>query len=117
MHPYYQDYRLDEDRMLPIYEELERNDLMVVAHTGYDISFVRDDRADCRRILKVTEMFPRLKFVTTHLGAWQQWDEVEQESGRQTYLYGVVVVTRISYPRTGEANHTCPSRRLCPFRH
>jgi predicted TIM-barrel fold metal-dependent hydrolase len=87
MHPYYQDYRLDEDRMLPIYEELERNDLMVVAHTGYDISFVRDDRADCRRILKVTEMFPRLKFVATHLGAWQQWDQVAQElAGRHIYM-------------------------------
>ncbi len=68
LHPYYQDFRLDEDRMLPIYEELERNDLMVVVHTGYDIAFARDDRADCRRILKVTEMFPQLKFVTTHLG-------------------------------------------------
>jgi predicted TIM-barrel fold metal-dependent hydrolase len=87
MHPYYQDCRIDEDRMLPIYEELERNDLMVVAHTGYDISFARDDRACCRRILKVTEMFPRLKFVATHLGAWQQWEEVEQSlAGKHIYM-------------------------------
>jgi len=87
MHPYYQDYRIDEDRMLPIYEELERNDLMVTAHTGYDIAFARDDRADCRRILKVTELFPRLKFVATHLGAWQQWEEVEQSlAGKHIYM-------------------------------
>jgi predicted TIM-barrel fold metal-dependent hydrolase len=86
-HPYYQDFRLDEDRMLPIYEELERNDLMVTAHTGYDIAFARDDRADCRRILKVTKIFPRLKFVATHLGAWQQWEEVEQSlAGKHIYM-------------------------------
>ena len=86
-HPYYQDFHLDEDRMLAIYEELARNDLMAVAHTGYDIAFAKDDRADCRRILKVTEMFPQLKFITTHLGAWQQWDEVELELvGRHIYM-------------------------------
>jgi predicted TIM-barrel fold metal-dependent hydrolase len=87
MHPYYQDYFLDEDRMLPIYEELERLGLMVAAHTGYDISFANDDRACCRRILKVTEMFPKLKFVATHLGAWQQWEEVERKlAGKHIYM-------------------------------
>jgi uncharacterized protein len=87
MHPYYQDYFLDENRMLPIYEELERNDLMVTAHTGYDIAFAKDDRADCRRILKVTEMFPQLKFVATHLGAWQQWEDVERLlAGKHIYM-------------------------------
>jgi uncharacterized protein len=87
MHPYYQDYFLDEDRMLPIYEELERLDLMVTAHTGHDIAFPNDDRASCQRILKVTEMFPKLKFVATHLGAWQQWDEVERElAGKHIYM-------------------------------
>ena len=85
-HPYYQDFRLDEDGMLPIYEGLARNDLMVAVHTGYDISFARDDRADCRRILKVKELFPQLKFVTTHLGAWQQWDEVAQMLGQPTLV-------------------------------
>ena len=86
-HPYYQDFRLDEDRMLPIYEELARNDLMAIAHTGFDIAFAKDDRADCRRILKVTEMFPRLKFVATHLGAWQQWDDVAQMlAGKHIYM-------------------------------
>jgi predicted TIM-barrel fold metal-dependent hydrolase len=87
MHPYYQDYFLDEDRMLPIYEQLEKDSLMVVAHTGYDIAFPNDTRADCRRILKVTQMFPKLKFIATHLGAWQQWDEVEHMlAGKHLYM-------------------------------
>jgi len=86
-HPYYQVFRLDENRMLKIYEQLEQNDLIVVAHTGFDIAFPRDARADCRTILKVTEMFPHLKFVTTHLGAWQQWDDVEQLlAGKHIYM-------------------------------
>jgi predicted TIM-barrel fold metal-dependent hydrolase len=73
--------------MLPVYEELERLDLMVAAHTGYDIAFPNDDRASCRKILKITEMFPKLKFVATHLGAWQQWEEVEKMlAGKRIYM-------------------------------
>jgi predicted TIM-barrel fold metal-dependent hydrolase len=87
MHPYYQNYFLDEERILPIYEELEQNDLMVTAHTGYDIAFPNDDRANCRRILRIAEMFPQLKFIATHLGAWQQWDDVEKMlAGKHIYM-------------------------------
>ncbi len=87
MHPYYQDFRLDEDRMLPIYEELTRLGLMLVVHTGYDIAFAKDTRADCKKILKITDTFPQLKFVSTHLGAWQQWDDVEKLlAGRHIYM-------------------------------
>jgi hypothetical protein len=87
MHPYYQNFRLDEDRMLAIYEELIRNDLMLVVHTGYDIAFPNDDRADSSKILKITEIFPQLKFVATHLGAWQQWNEVEKVlAGKHLYM-------------------------------
>lgn len=86
-HPYYQDFRLDEERMLPIYAELDRLGLVTAVHTGYDIAFPRDDRSNCSRILNVTELFPRLKFVATHLGAWQQWDEVERQlAGRPIYM-------------------------------
>jgi predicted TIM-barrel fold metal-dependent hydrolase len=31
--------------------------------------------------------FPKLKMVTTHLGAWQQWDEVEEMlAGKKIYM-------------------------------
>lgn len=87
MHPYYQDFRLDDERLLAIYEELAKNDLMLVVHTGFDIAFPNDDRADSRKILKITETFPELKFVATHLGAWQQWDEVEKVlAGKHIYM-------------------------------
>ena len=32
-------------------------------------------------------MFPALKLVTTHLGAWQQWDEVKRHLlGQEIYM-------------------------------
>jgi uncharacterized protein len=86
-HPYYQEFSLDEERLFPIYERACEENLIVVAHTGFDIGFPRERIADPARILKVLARFPQLKLVTTHLGAWELWDEVEEQlTGREIYM-------------------------------
>lgn len=90
-HPYYQDFWLDEPVMMRIYEKAAELGLMVVVHTGYDIAFDYDNRGDCARILKVVSALPQLKFITTHLGAWRQWDEVAER------LIGKPIYTEISF--------------------
>ena len=87
LHPFYQDFFADEDRMFDFYEEVVRQDLLLVMHTGYDIAFPRIRRADPQKLLGIAETFPELKLVTTHLGAWQQWDEVRRHLlGRKIYM-------------------------------
>ncbi|HML74209.1 MAG TPA: amidohydrolase family protein [Anaerohalosphaeraceae bacterium] len=92
-HPYYQDFDLDEPRMMPIYKALSRHRLITVIHTGFDIAFEWIDRAGPQRILKVLEQVPELKLITTHVGSWQQWDDVER------YLLGKPVWMDISVSR------------------
>ena len=77
-HPYYQEFYLAEDRMLPIYEVLFEAGLMVVMHTGFDIAFERIRRCDPAQIVEVCERFPGIRLICTHLGAWQDWDEVRR---------------------------------------
>jgi predicted TIM-barrel fold metal-dependent hydrolase len=87
LHPYYQDFFLDADSMLGYYEQVCKNDLILVMHTGYDIAFERIKKAEPARIVNVLKRFPQLKLVTTHLGAWQLWDEVEAEMlGKKIYM-------------------------------
>ncbi len=87
MHPYYQDFFIAEERMLPIYKKLCQEDLILVMHTGFDIAFPRVRRAAPEAIRTVTSRFPDLKMVTTHLGAWEMWDEVEEQLiGRPIYM-------------------------------
>jgi predicted TIM-barrel fold metal-dependent hydrolase len=87
MHPYYQDFYLDEDRLYKLYEQLIKNDLFLVMHTGFDIAFEFIDRAGPAKILKVLNKFPELKLITTHFGAWQKWDEVaSQLIGKNIYM-------------------------------
>lgn len=87
LHPYYQEFDLAEKRLFPIYEAIQDCGLILVSHTGFDIAFPRDRKADPRQIMEVVRAFPRLKLVTSHLGAWEDWDEVKKHMiGRPVYM-------------------------------
>ena len=87
MHPYYQQFFLDDEQMYPAYEKISELGLILVMHTGFDIAFPRIRRCDPEQILNVISRFPELKMVTTHLGAWEQWAEVEDLlAGRNIFM-------------------------------
>jgi hypothetical protein len=86
-HPYYQDFDLDDERLFPIYESICRERLIMVVHTGFDLAFEKIRRADPARIIRVLDRFPDIRMVTTHLGAWDDWEEVERHlSGKRIYM-------------------------------
>lgn len=90
-HPYYQDFVIDDERLLPVYEKVCAENLILVMHTGFDFAFSRIKIADPEKVLSILEKFPSLKLVTTHLGAWEQWSEVEQ------FLLGKPIYMEISF--------------------
>ena len=91
LHPYYQDFSLDAEEMDPLYEALIDNGLLVVMHTGFDIAFPRVPLCDPSRVVGVLDRFPGLTLVTTHLGAWDHWDEARR------LLVGRPIYMEISY--------------------
>lgn len=91
MHPYYQDFFLSEEKMNPVYRAVTENDLVLVMHTGFDIAYPRIRRADPEQILRVIKKYPELKLITTHLGGWDDWEEVER------LLIGLPVYIEISF--------------------
>jgi hypothetical protein len=87
LHPYYQDFFIDDGRLSVLYETLIEQNLLVVMHTGYDIAFPRMDLCTPKRILTVLERYPGLQMITTHLGAWDDWEEVGRLlTGRPVYM-------------------------------
>ena len=78
LHPYYQDFDLDAEALFPLYRALDDLGLFVVCHTGFDFAFPRQRRADPVRILRVLDRVPSLRLITSHMGAWDDWDEVEK---------------------------------------
>lgn len=86
-HPYYQDFTMDDEKIFPFYEKIVEEGLIVLMHTGFDFAFEKIRKADPVRIVKVMEAFPDIKLVTTHLGAWDDWEEVERHLlGKNIYM-------------------------------
>jgi len=87
LHPYYQEFKIDEQRMFPIYEQIAGYGLLLVFHTGFDIAFPKYRIADPIKIINIYNKFPDLKIVTTHFGAWEDWDEAENHIiGKKIYM-------------------------------
>jgi len=87
MHPYYQDFFIDADRLSILYESLIEYNLFVVMHTGFDIAFPRMDLCTPERVVRVLDRFAGLQLITTHLGAWDDWEQARRMLiGRPVYM-------------------------------
>jgi len=94
LHPYYQEFVLNEERLFPVYEEIAKQELALLSHTGFDIAFPHDRICDPEKIIAVVERFPELLFVASHCGAWEDWDEVEE------HLIGKNIFIELSFSGT-----------------
>lgn len=87
LHPYYQEFSLDERRMSSIFEAIDKEGLILLLHAGFDLAFPRDRVADPERIASLIDRRPGLRIIAAHLGGWEDWDEVERLLlGRKIYF-------------------------------
>ena len=87
LHPYYQEFDMAEERVFPLYEAIQDSGLILLCHTGFDMAFERVRKADPARIARVIEAFPELRLVTSHLIAWEDWDEARNHLlGKPVYM-------------------------------
>jgi hypothetical protein len=90
IHPYYQGFSLDEGRIDPLFSAIAREGLVLLLHTGFDIAFPHDRIADPVKVSLLRDRYPGLILVTSHFGAWKDWDEAER------YILGKPVYMDIS---------------------
>ena len=87
LHPYYQEFAVDEKRLFPAYEKIADLGLILLMHSGFDIGFPHSRIADPVRTARVIKAFPELKLIAAHMGGWQLWDEVREFLvGKNVYL-------------------------------
>lgn len=78
LHPEYQNFYPDEDRLETLYSKLEAAGLALLIHAGIDLCFNQEPKAAPARILQINQAFPKLKLIAAHLGGFRMWDEVER---------------------------------------
>ncbi|MBI5572970.1 MAG: amidohydrolase family protein [Elusimicrobia bacterium] len=79
LHPMYQNFYLDDEKMFFIYEESAKNNIILLFHIGFDIAFPDSKKAEISRLKKIVQKFPELKIVAAHTGGWRMWNEALQD--------------------------------------
>lgn len=87
LHPDYQDFYVDEERLFPLYRKIASLGLITVFHSGVDIGFPDDVHNIPQRLVKALPHFGGSAVVLAHMGGWKMWEEVERHLlGRDIYL-------------------------------
>jgi len=86
-HPDYQDFFVDEPRLLPIYRALADAKLIVLFHAGVDIGLPPPVHCPPPRLAQVLDAVPELTIIASHMGGYAQWTDVQKYLlGRELYL-------------------------------
>ncbi len=78
LHPDYQDFFIDEERMFEIYERVFQLDLIILFHAGLDIGLPPPYHCTPLRLLKLINRFPEGKIIAAHMGGYAYWNQVEE---------------------------------------
>ena len=78
LHPDYQGFMVDDERLFPIYEACAEEGLPIVFHAGWDCYSPELVHAPPEKSARVASLFPKLKMVLAHFGGLRQWDDVER---------------------------------------
>ena len=87
LNPIFQKTYLDDIRYLRIIDCACENDLIVLVHAGYDISYPQRAYASAPHIIAVLDQLKPRKLVLAHMGGWLCWRESEENIiGRNVWL-------------------------------
>ncbi len=74
LHPDFQKFEIDDEKMFPTYKILEREKLPILFHTGDR----RYDFSGPRHLIKIMEKFPDLVCIGAHFGGYSEWKEAKE---------------------------------------
>lgn len=76
LHPDYQEFFIDEEKLYPIYQACSDLDLPIIFHAGWDCYSPNVVHARPEASAIVAKKFPKLKMVLAHFGGMKMWDDV-----------------------------------------
>lgn len=86
-HAEYQEFVLDEPRMLRIYDYALSKGLILIHHSGFDPAYPEPYRSSPKRYAHMVDELKGGVIVAAHLGGSRQWDDVERYLvGKNIYL-------------------------------
>jgi predicted TIM-barrel fold metal-dependent hydrolase len=86
-HAEYQDFNIDDDHMLKIYDYALSLGLILLHHAGFDPAYPPPFRSSPQQFARVAKLMRGGIIVAAHLGGHDQWEDVENHlAGSGIYL-------------------------------
>ena len=83
LHPDFQEFMIDDPKMLDVYKEAHRRGLPILFHTGDS----RTEFSSPHRLMNVIVKLPDFTCIAAHLGGYSEWEEARRElSGTNVYI-------------------------------
>lgn len=83
LHPDFQEFRIDDPKLMPFYRAVHRRGLPVLFHTGDK----RKDFSSPRRLAGLLDRIPELTCIAAHLGGYTEWEAAREcLSGPNVYV-------------------------------
>lgn len=95
LHPEYQNFFVDDNKMIDIYKKIGRLGLITVFHAGKDLAYLGPCKCSPSALAGILKYFDSSPVIAAHFGGCMMTDEVER------YLVGMPVYfdTSFSYSR------------------
>lgn len=74
LHPDIQNFKVDDPKVIKIFEICNKKNLPVLLHTGDS----RYDNSNPDRVEKILKLFPDLIIIGAHFGGWSMWDKAPE---------------------------------------
>jgi len=104
LHPQYQGFAVDDERVFPLYAKMAALGMPVVFHAGVDIGFPAPYLCEPEALARALPAFSGSAVVAAHMGGYMRWDEVEKHLvGQPVYLDTAYCYSRIA---------TLPAKRM-----
>lgn len=86
-HPEYQQFEIDDPKMLKIYDYALSKGLIILFHAGYDPAYPPPIHSSPKRFAEISKEMQGGVMIAAHLGGQRQWDEVYEDlAGTNMYL-------------------------------
>lgn len=87
LHPDFQNFYADDEKVYPIYETAAKLGLITVFHAGVDIGLFDPVHCNPKRLARILPVFDGAPVVAAHFGSAMLWFDVEKYLvGREIYL-------------------------------
>lgn len=87
LHPDYQHFFADDERLFPLYRKIGELGFITVFHAGIDIGYPEPVHCTPQMLAKILPYFGGAPVVAAHMGGWMMWQDVQEFlCGKDIYL-------------------------------